>query len=175
MAAWALSEYQEDKFHPHAVRRGLLYRSRQPNNETFRGLKRRNITQVINLRSELEDPEAYAVEANACRKHGITTVCIPIGEFVPDDRQIEQFLRAVNDNKGATLVHCAQGRTRTGVMVAAFRVVMDAWPAQQAFDEMVQHEYNPSDANRPDEILQLLERLGRQRAEWLERLAAGSR
>jgi len=165
--AWGLSEHREDKFRPYAVQRGLLYRSRQLGKDDFSGLKRRNITQVVNLRSESEDPQAYATEAGACQAQGMRMVHIPIVEALPDDGQIVRFLRAVNDNQGATLVHCAQGRSRTGFMVAAFRVVMDAWPARQAYDEMVQDGYEPSDANGKNERFEILERLGRQRAEWL--------
>ena len=168
--AWRISEHQEDKFHPHEVRLGLLYRSRQLEESHFPPLKRRNITQVVNLRSESEDPNAYAMEANACQALGMRMVHIPVTTIVPNDDQVRQFLRAVNDNKGATLVHCAQGRTRTGFMVAAFRVILDSWSPQRAYDELIQRGFHPAGAKEINDSIAFLERLDRQRTEWLEQI-----
>ena len=39
-------------------------------------------------------------------------------------------------------VHCQHGADRTGVMCAAYRVVVDGWTKQQAIDEMTQGGFN---------------------------------
>jgi len=172
VAIWALSEHQEEDHRAHAVRPGLLYRSRQPRAEDFPGLQRRRITRIVNLCTESEDPQAFADEAATCSAYGMRMIHIPIGTDFPRDDQIERFLRELNQPDGATLVHCAHGRSRTGIMVAAFRVVIDAWPIRRAFAEMLRYGYRPSDADGDNGTLALLERLSRQRAEWLERIKA---
>jgi uncharacterized protein (TIGR01244 family) len=167
-----MAEHREDKQRFHAVQRGVLYRSSQPELKDLAGLKRRHITQVINLRGESEDQAMFADERSALAAAGVKMVHMPLSGAVPDDAQVEQFLRAINDCKGATLVHCAQGRGRTGIMVAAYRVIAEAWPAQKAFDEMIRFGEKPS-GNEEAAKLALLDRLTSNRQQWLDKLSHG--
>jgi len=170
---WWVGEHHEADQRFHTVRRGVLYRSRQPEAENFSGVARRNIVQVVNLRSELEDKEAFTRIQAACKAQGVSMVNIPISTVVPDEEQIQRFLQAVKDCKGATLVHCAQGRSRTGIMIAAYRVVMEGWTAQAAYDEMIRFGDNPKGEEHTIRLA-LLNRLSRDRGQWLERIQAPS-
>lgn len=45
-------------------------------------------------------------------------------------------------DKSAILVHCKAGKDRTGMAVAAYRIVYDAWPAKRAIEEMKQNGFH---------------------------------
>jgi protein-tyrosine phosphatase len=38
-------------------------------------------------------------------------------------------------------VHCVEGRHRTGVMTAIYRMTVDGWTADRAFNEMKQYKF----------------------------------
>jgi uncharacterized protein (TIGR01244 family) len=172
VSLWAYQEHREDKLHFHSVTAHRLYRSAQPTPQALRlGLPRRGITMVINLRSAGEDAETFAREQQACRDLGVRLVNIPVTAALPSDEQIEQFLRAVRASSGAALVHCQMGRSRTAMMVAAWRIVVEDVSPQQAREEMIRRGFRPGDpihASLPD----LLRRLSEDRNAWLARTAA---
>ena len=52
------------------------------------------------------------------------------------------FLKVVNDPKNQPVyVHCVGGRHRTGVMTAIYRMTIDKWTSDQAFNEMKQYKF----------------------------------
>jgi len=65
-------------------------------------------------------------------------VNIPIrGWMPPSDAQVAEFLKLFRDAPGQRVfVHCHYGEDRTGVMVAAYRIAMQNWTADQALREM---------------------------------------
>ena len=55
----------------------------------------------------------------------------------PSLAHVEAFLKVVADtNNLPALVHCRRGADRTGMMVAAYRVVMQGWTKEKAITEM---------------------------------------
>ena len=61
---------------------------------------------------------------------------------VPTPEQISTFLSIVNDPANQPVyVHCVGGKHRTGVMTAIYRIVNDAWTADQAYQEMLKYDY----------------------------------
>jgi uncharacterized protein (TIGR01244 family) len=166
----AAREHDEGRHHFHKVVPGVLYRSRQPRPEHLKELPRRGVKTVIDLRPAEEDLEVIQQEQQACAELGLTLVNIPVGNYAPDDDQVEQFLKLVRAGTGGVLVHCELGRSRTGIMVAAYRVIVDGWRPRQALAEMAQWAPKLTDAEGSS-CLKLLERLGRQRQEWLARTA----
>jgi len=172
---WAILEHEEDRHHFHTVCAGVLYRSRQPDAENFEGLKRRNITKVVNLRHRDENVDEFDREQALCAAKGVTMINLPMLSSIPADEQLERFLQLVRDGKGATLVHCQHGRNRTGVMSAAFRVVVEGVEPQRAYDEMMSYWDRgpvPEDARRNADRRALLGRLSRDRQDWLKRTSA---
>ena len=150
---------------------GVLYRSKQPSGRQWDALKRDGIAMVVNLRPAAADPVAFAGEQDACAEAGVRLVHIPFASAVPTDDQIAEFLRAVRTSPGPVLVHCEYGRSRSGLMVGVYRVVIQGWRAEQAMAEM----RLLTDRTMPfhyEEKLALLERLERDRRAWLDRLAA---
>ena len=167
---WAVHEHKESDHHFYSVRRGMLYRSCQPHPQDMNEIGRRNIRTVVNLRTPQEGPEDFLMEQEECRRLDVRLVNLSMETLMPSDQQVEEFLRLVRRNEGATLVHCAQGKMRTGVMVGAFRVVVEGWDIPPVMTEM--DSYLGKSVRKPEEetqIIQLLERLHSQRADWLRR------
>ena len=171
VVVWMVLEHRESKDRFQEVQRGVLYRFRQPEEAQWRYLARRNIKTVVNLRSPSEDPAAFEREKAECAAAGAEMLNLPVTEKLPTDEQVRQFLSQVRHAKGAVLVHCAQGRSRTGIMVAAYRVVVQGWLAAKAMDEMVETGYHAHSPEESHERLDLLGRLARDRRDWLAKTA----
>ena len=170
VTVWAVHKHNEAKHHFYAVKPDVLYRSRQPRLADLGKLDQQNIHTVVNLRPQQEGPEDFVMEQEECRRLGVRMMNLPIESLMPSDQQVEEFLRLVRRNDGATLVHCAQGKMRTGVMAGAFRVVVDGWDIPPVMKEM--DSYLGKSVRKPEEeaqVIQLLERLRSQRADWLRR------
>ncbi len=136
---------------------GKLYRSRQPEGLQYSILfHNRDIMQVIDLRSEIEDPEIFAEEKRICQEEGINFISLPIITPVPSQNQVEEFIRLVDESPGPVLVHCAQGRNRAGLMSAAYRVARQGTSVDEAFqEELTAYNANPEEQKR-QEVLNLL-------------------
>ena len=106
-----------------------VYRSEQPGPQSFGELERFGITGVLNLRRYHNDNDE--AEDTTLRLHSIKMSAGWVTE-----QQIVEALRIINNSKGPVLVHCWHGSDRTGVVVAAYRIVIQGWPKEKAMDEM---------------------------------------
>ena len=52
------------------------------------------------------------------------------------DSDVAEFLAIVKTQPKPIYVHCRSGQNRTGVMVAAYRVLLEGWSPKNAIDEM---------------------------------------
>jgi protein tyrosine phosphatase (PTP) superfamily phosphohydrolase (DUF442 family) len=113
-----------------------FYRGAQPAPAGFAQLKKLGVTTVVDLR--LENPRVLAAESRQAEALGLHFVHIPVGGFsAPASGQIVQFLSIFRDQPEQTVfVHCHYGEDRTGVFVAAYRMGVEHWPAEQALREM---------------------------------------
>jgi len=107
-----------------------LYRGGQPTPAGFEFLKWRGIRTVINLREELD--ERAPVE-----KLGFKYVHIPLDAWDPvSDRAIKAFFAVVNAPANQPVfVHCQRGSDRTGVMIGFYRIAIQSWTAERAYQE----------------------------------------
>jgi len=115
------------------VERGILYRSAQPHPLAWPWLRRLGIRSVVNLREQQYDDGAWALSAM-----GFTSYLqVPIDNYEPPtDAQAIAFLQFVGDRRNwPVLVHCAEGKGRTGVLVALARYQIDGWSLDQALAE----------------------------------------
>lgn len=113
-----------------------LYRGAEPNRGGLEQLDALNIRTVINLQRRRTD----RLEAEAL---GLHYVEIPVNAWQPREEQVVEFLRKVADpNGGPYLVHCQHGADRTGMMVAAYRIVVQGWSRDEAIREMRHGGYN---------------------------------
>ncbi len=114
-----------------------IYRGAQPQPSGYATLKKLGVRTVINLRAR--HSEKAAVEAA-----GMRSIEVPIR--IPGTLTAEAMRRVVADmadpNNQPVFVHCAQGRDRTGVAVAVYRMEMDRWSNAEAEAEMQAFGFN---------------------------------
>jgi tyrosine-protein phosphatase SIW14 len=60
----------------------------------------------------------------------------------PEEKEVVQFLKLVGDpGNQPVFVHCAYGSDRTGLMIAMYRIVLQGWRNDDAYEEMVNGGY----------------------------------
>jgi len=112
-----------------------LWRGAQPTAEGFRKLEALGVRTVVNLRHGHDDRPLLAGT-------GLAYVNIPCRAWRPRKDQMDAFLKIVRDPaRQPVYVHCAQGRDRTGYMVAAYRMDQ-GWSAEAAIQEMKRFRFN---------------------------------
>jgi len=113
-----------------------IYRGGQPTRKGIETLTTMGVKTVIDLRNDPADWEASAV-ANA----GMTYVNIRASAFQADPKVVEEFLRTIAKSQRPIYVHCKQGRDRTGMGIAAYRLVCqpDEWTRNEALHELRAH------------------------------------
>jgi tyrosine-protein phosphatase SIW14 len=118
-----------------------LYRGAQPSPDGFRALKALGVGIVVNFR---DDDREIAAEQRQVEALEIKYVSIPWNaRDNPPSAKIVQFLQLVRANpKTKIFVHCRRGAERTGVMIAAYRVVVEHEPVPEAVWEMRQFHYD---------------------------------
>jgi len=90
---------------------------------------------VVNLRSLHSDRDEIA--RAGLSPDAFWTVHIPMKAWHAEDEDIVRFLRVVTDPANAPVfVHCQHGSDRTGVAVAAYRIVVQGWTKEEAIAEM---------------------------------------
>ncbi|MBX5482114.1 MAG: dual specificity protein phosphatase family protein [Myxococcaceae bacterium] len=111
-----------------------LWRGSRLDDRGWAELKAMGIKATVDLRAEESgEPEVAA-------KYGIRTLRIPITDnTAPTTGQVKTFLDFVTrpENQPA-YVHCEAGVGRTGVMVAAYRMAVQGWSADEAIAEAKQ-------------------------------------
>ncbi len=114
----------------------VLYRGAQPHAESFPQLKELGITTIVDLRRE--DHNKVEWERRQAEAVGIRFVNIPVGGWsAPNDEQVAEFLSLFHSNpQEKVFVHCRFGHDRTGLFVAAYRMAVEKWPAEEAVKEM---------------------------------------
>jgi protein tyrosine phosphatase (PTP) superfamily phosphohydrolase (DUF442 family) len=114
-----------------------LYRGGQPDARGFQELKNLGVAIDVNLRAEGEqgEKEKQTVEALGIRYVDLRWSPSPFR--APRDEQVAAFLELLAANPGKKIfVHCREGRDRTGVMIAAFRIADQRWTVPAAVREM---------------------------------------
>jgi protein tyrosine/serine phosphatase len=112
-----------------------LYRGGQPTSAGLEKLHELGIDIIVNFRDE---PQKIETERQVVERLGMRYISIPWrGKDDPDDRQVAAFLQLLRESEGKKVfVHCKRGSERTGVMIAAFRILEQGWTPPQALQEM---------------------------------------
>ena len=109
-----------------------LYRGSQPAHEGFKELAKMGIKIVVDVRGTKRDGERKEVS-----KLGMEYVSIPWHCPFPRDEVFARFLKLLRDNPGKKVfVHCRLGDDRDGMMIASYRMAIEAWSAEEAMKEM---------------------------------------
>jgi len=107
-----------------------VYRGADPApGEGYRSLAQLGIRTILNL-SRGRDHEAV-------KPYGISEVYMPVDFFRDvDEGEVRRILMVISDaSLYPIFVHCAQGRDRTGIVIACHRINR-GWSTKDAIDEM---------------------------------------
>ena len=109
-----------------------LLRGGQPKPVGFDGLAKMGVNIVVDARLSGKDKERKEVE-----KAGMQYVSLPWHCLFPKDDTFARFLAVLRENPGKKVfVHCRYGDDRTGMMIAAYRMSVQGWTAEEAREEM---------------------------------------
>lgn len=107
-----------------------VFRGAQPSSEGIEALRELGIKTVINLRLT----EEHRADVDRC---GLDYEHVPSIPIVMGDETVVQFLRVASDPaRQPVFIHCRRGADRTGLMTAAYRVVVLGWSKESALREM---------------------------------------
>jgi protein tyrosine phosphatase (PTP) superfamily phosphohydrolase (DUF442 family) len=113
-----------------------LYRGGQPTPAGFDKLARMGVGVVVDFGRSSRDEKQT-------RKLGMQYVTIPWHCPFPKDKAFAKFLKLVKANPHKKIfAHCRLGDDRTGMMIAAYRMAMQGWSADDAMNEMKQFGFS---------------------------------
>src|SRR4051812_34314929 len=91
-----------------------LWRGAQPTEQGMRYLANLGVKTIIDLREEADELSIIP--------RGIYYVRIPVSPFNADQVNVLEVLRLIDLSPKPVFIHCHQGRDRTGLAVAAYRL-----------------------------------------------------
>jgi len=113
-----------------------MYRASQPSPSHIAKAAQLGIRTILNLRG-CRDCASYILEAEACRRHGLTLVDFPVNSR--DMPKKETLLKARELFKGMeypALLHCKSGADRAGFMSALYLFVHEGAPLETAVKQL---------------------------------------
>jgi protein tyrosine/serine phosphatase len=130
-----------------------LYRGSQPSEDDLRRLHALGVTKIVDLRRE----RLHSRSANreTARRLGMQYVEMPFyGVFGADHGFLERVIAELYaEDGGAVYVHCDNGRDRTSLVVALYRVVVDGWTPDLAWQrEALAYGHTSKRFNREIEL-----------------------
>jgi len=142
-------------YHFLAVTPGVLYRSgwMKPH-DLDKIIKKYGIKTVVNLCLSSEGTylqnNNYLKEQQICAGNGVELVYLPmVGNTPPSEEQIAEWLGLFKEpDKVPLLVHCAQGVTRTGAMVAVYEMELLHKDNKKTLKELPMFGHNLNDPKR---------------------------
>jgi len=109
-----------------------LYRGGQPKQEGLEALAKMGINTLIDVRLTGADKER-----EHAKRLGIELIPLPWHCLFPKDGPFAEFLAYLREHPDKKVfVHCRYGDDRTGMMIAAYRMAVEGWSAEEARKEM---------------------------------------
>ena len=115
-----------------------IYRGGQPEGDQYQQLAALGIKTIVDLRGDSERSARTSAE-----RAGLRYINLPMEpKHYPEADAAQRFLDIVNDEaNGPYYVHCAGGKHRTGVMIAVYRMEVDKWDIERAYQEMKDYDF----------------------------------
>ena len=152
----------------HTVTPGLLVRGGQADEAGLAALQKAcGIRTVVNFNAR-----TAGAEAATTRRLGLSYLPLPTDPFRLDASNVVAFLKVLDDapRDGPVYVHCKDGMDRTGVAVAAYRILDCGWTADRALAELRRHQA-PEHTLLFQNVPPFVRGIGRHQAQWSDRLA----
>jgi protein tyrosine/serine phosphatase len=118
-----------------------FYRAAQPKGRNYEELAALGIKTIVDLREDARDDARSATDRARMRY-----INLPMKEksYLQADTAT-RFLQIVNDEANwPVFVHCAGGRHRTGVMTTVYRMSVEGWGIDRAYQEMKRYDFSTS-------------------------------
>ncbi len=111
-----------------------FYRGALPTGAGFEALKKLGIRTIVDLHGFGKDEDyVKGIKSSEFKYFQVLLTDKP-----PSPETVDRFLSIVNDsNNQPVYVHCKRGKTRTGVMLAVYRMRCEGWTNEDAFNEML--------------------------------------
>jgi len=115
-----------------------LYRGGQPKGRNYDQLSALGVKTILDLR---EDASGSA--RSDAERAGLRYINLPLKDKrYPQADAAARFLEIVsNPANWPVYMHCAGGRHRTGAMGAVYRMTVDGWDVERAYQEMKQYDF----------------------------------
>lgn len=139
---WAQPILKSELRNFYLVEKGV-YRSKQPVNKHVGELKSLGIKEVLNLRHTRSDRKELGED-----NFRLHQVVMDAGNV--SHEEVLLSLKIIKYRKGPILVHCHHGADRTGVTMAAYRIIFNNWSKAEAIDEMSNGGYGHKVKNFPN-------------------------
>jgi len=123
------------------VNPGVLWRGGKPDEQGASALLEKGVGTVVNLEMLHSDREAFRRSRSATSRQ---VEYFEVPEWEPNvviapsrvDDSVAEFIAIVRTQPRPVYVHCRSGQNRTGVMVAAYRILEEGTPVEEAIQEM---------------------------------------
>lgn len=142
------------------VEEGLIYRSAQIHERLIEDvLVEHGIRVIVDMEPDDPADANERAEREAAARLGIRKVDLlgldGSGRGDPEDyvRALREMLRA-KAARTPILVHCAAGTQRTGTAVALYRMLVEGWPGDRAYDEYMSYRRNRPDGGHIERYLE---------------------
>lgn len=119
-----------------------VYRSARPVAQGLEIAKSKyGIEAILNLEN---DEKAVAVESRVAKTLGLDFIWSEMAWYrMPEDDQVNKILARMADKSlGPVLVHCHEGKDRTGLIIGLYRVFIQGWTPEAAYKEMLDLGFN---------------------------------
>ena len=116
-----------------------IYRGSNPNDEDLAKLKKMGVRTIVDLRMRHSRGEELAA-----KRLGLKWVHMSMGYWAPSDQRVKEIMEVLSDaNNGGVFIHCKQGADRTGTIVGLYRILVQNWSFDEAYNEMRAHHFKP--------------------------------
>ena len=113
-----------------------MYRANQPSPKRIEELAKDGIKTILNLRGE-SDKGYYALEKEACEKHGITLVDFRMySRDTPKKKSIHALKDIFESIEYPAMMHCKSGADRTGITGVLYKHFHLGEPIEQAVEQL---------------------------------------
>jgi tyrosine-protein phosphatase SIW14 len=119
-----------------------IYRGGRPYQTGLRYVASLNVKLDIDLE---DDSSAIRSEEANAQRLGLEFMSEPMNAGRrPDDAQVDRILAKLQDPGSFPIfIHCKHGQDRTGLIIGLYRVLVEKWTPQKAYQEMLDIGFHP--------------------------------